>query len=198
MIVQTSFGLLKLDWERMVAENLFDQWRKLLRKAITDETLAAVLHEALPSGSILDGATSQDLATGTPQIAQDADTVKVDSARTPAQAQEVTVGETVRATETAPHAQAGTGGKAVRATETAPHAQAGTGGKAVRATETAPHAQAGTGGEAVNEKPGESRNGKLTGSTVAQKLQVQIPDHRSNDPRGNPRSRNYSSSSEAA
>lgn len=42
---ETSFERLRTDWARMREQNLFDQWRKLLRNAITDETLASVLHD---------------------------------------------------------------------------------------------------------------------------------------------------------
>lgn len=139
-----SFELLKFDWGRMVEENRFDKWRKLLRKAITDETVAAVLHEPLPLGSISADAAEPALTKAPKTALQAPDTD----------------GEAAKVPEIAPHAT-GTDGKAVRASETAPHATV-TDGEAVKAPETAAQAT-GTDGEAVNEKPRDprqSRNGK--------------------------------------
>ncbi len=40
-----SFDKLALDWSRMQSEGLFDSLRRLLRSAITEQTLISVLHE---------------------------------------------------------------------------------------------------------------------------------------------------------
>jgi len=103
-----SFGLLKSDWERMRAANVFDQWRRLLRNAITDETLAAVLHEPLTSNSRLLTGLSNPLVEPIPSAVDDADSVKLhaDSAPKPALPTVGPDGEANAADTTIPHVTA--------------------------------------------------------------------------------------------
>jgi hypothetical protein len=105
-----SFELLKHDWSRMVEATLFDQWRKLLRKAITDETLAAVLHEPLPSGATLEDSAEMRSAAETAPITNDAQIPIAPESVPPAHDNEV---EAAKTAETVPHAPENRDGEAV-------------------------------------------------------------------------------------
>jgi hypothetical protein len=60
---ESRFGQLNVDWKRMRETQVFEELRKLLRAAITDETLAAVLHEPGPGVTTPDSAITRDFAS---------------------------------------------------------------------------------------------------------------------------------------